>query len=60
MNGNFPGPPINVTTNYNVAVNVWNDLDENLLMTWFVYLKTNSQCFLCSFSLSCCKQRVGV
>ncbi|XP_022985476.1 monocopper oxidase-like protein SKS1 [Cucurbita maxima] len=43
VNGNFPGPPINVTTNYNVAVNVWNDLDENLLMTWSgIQMRRNS------------------
>ncbi|KAK6121909.1 hypothetical protein DH2020_044334 [Rehmannia glutinosa] len=34
VNGKFPGPVINVTTNYNVVVNVRNKLDENLLMTW--------------------------
>ncbi|KAF2315763.1 hypothetical protein GH714_040300 [Hevea brasiliensis] len=34
VNGKFPGPVINATTNYVVIVNVWNDLDdENLLMT---------------------------
>ncbi|KAB2622485.1 monocopper oxidase-like protein SKU5 [Pyrus ussuriensis x Pyrus communis] len=34
INGNFPGPTINATTNNNVIVNVRNKLDENLLMTW--------------------------
>ncbi|CAL5442131.1 unnamed protein product [Camellia sinensis] len=34
INGNFPGPTINVTTNNNVVVNVRNKLDEDLLMTW--------------------------
>ncbi|KAG8381495.1 hypothetical protein BUALT_Bualt06G0127800 [Buddleja alternifolia] len=34
VNGKFPGPVINVTTNYNVVVNVKNKLDENLLITW--------------------------
>lgn len=35
VNGKFPGPVINATTNYLVSVNVWNELDdENLLMTW--------------------------
>ncbi|XP_015866121.1 monocopper oxidase-like protein SKU5 [Ziziphus jujuba] len=34
INGQFPGPTINVTTNNNVAVNVRNKLDENLLITW--------------------------
>lgn len=34
VNGKFPGPILNVTTNYNVVVNVKNKLDETLLVTW--------------------------
>uniref|UniRef100_A0A803MFU9 Monocopper oxidase-like protein SKU5 n=1 Tax=Chenopodium quinoa TaxID=63459 RepID=A0A803MFU9_CHEQI len=34
VNGQFPGPTLNVTTNWNVIVNVRNDLDEPLLITW--------------------------
>ncbi|XAR70428.1 L-ascorbate oxidase [Bertholletia excelsa] len=34
INGKFPGPNINVTTNDNVVVNVRNKLDEDLLITW--------------------------
>ncbi|XP_075501056.1 monocopper oxidase-like protein SKS1 [Primulina tabacum] len=34
VNGKFPGPVLNVTTNYNVVVNVRNKLDESLLITW--------------------------
>lgn len=34
VNGKFPGTFINVTTNYNVVVNVRNKLDEDLLVTW--------------------------
>lgn len=34
INGKFPGPTMNVTTNNNVLVNVRNKLDENLLMHW--------------------------
>ncbi|KAK2994277.1 hypothetical protein RJ640_022930 [Escallonia rubra] len=34
INGMFPGPLINITTNDNVHVNVFNDIDEPLLMTW--------------------------
>ncbi|KAJ0769638.1 putative L-ascorbate oxidase [Helianthus annuus] len=34
INGEFPGPTINSTTNNNVVVNVRNKLDENLLLTW--------------------------
>ncbi|CAA0396442.1 unnamed protein product [Arabidopsis thaliana] len=34
VNGQFPGPLLNATTNYNVVVNVFNHLDEPLLLTW--------------------------
>lgn len=34
INGMFPGPLINSTTNDNVFVNVFNNLDEPLLFTW--------------------------
>ncbi|KAL6002847.1 Monocopper oxidase-like protein sku5 [Asimina triloba] len=34
INGQFPGPTMNVTTNWNVVVNVHNKLDEPLLITW--------------------------
>lgn len=34
VNKQFPGPIMNVTTNYNVVVNVLNSLDEPLLITW--------------------------
>ncbi|KAG1354492.1 Monocopper oxidase-like protein SKU5 [Cocos nucifera] len=34
INGRFPGPIVNVSTNWNVVVNVLNDLDESLLLTW--------------------------
>ncbi|KAJ4951504.1 hypothetical protein NE237_028336 [Protea cynaroides] len=34
INGKFPGPVVNVTTNNNVVVNVLNRLDEDLLYTW--------------------------
>ncbi|KAH7853246.1 hypothetical protein Vadar_000519 [Vaccinium darrowii] len=43
VNGTFPGPTLNVTTNYNVVVNVKNKLDENLLITWpGVQMRRNS------------------
>lgn len=35
INGRFPGPILNVTTNWNVVVNVKNELDEPLLLTWY-------------------------
>ncbi|XP_020537752.1 monocopper oxidase-like protein SKU5 [Jatropha curcas] len=34
INGMFPGPLINATTNDMINVNVFNDLDEPLLFTW--------------------------
>ncbi|KAK8543314.1 hypothetical protein V6N12_015872 [Hibiscus sabdariffa] len=34
INGEFPGPNINSTTNNNVEVNVFNNLEEPLLFTW--------------------------
>ena len=34
INGKFPGPTINCTSNNNIVVNVFNDLDEPLLLTW--------------------------
>lgn len=34
INGKFPGPTLNVTTNDNVVVNVRNKLDEELLLHW--------------------------
>ncbi|XP_058104577.1 monocopper oxidase-like protein SKU5 [Magnolia sinica] len=34
INGQFPGPTVNVTTNNNVIVNVRNNLDEPMLITW--------------------------
>ncbi|XP_021285539.1 monocopper oxidase-like protein SKS1 [Herrania umbratica] len=43
VNGAFPGPVVNATTNYNVAINVHNQLDENLLMTWSgIQMRRNS------------------
>ena len=35
INNQFPGPLLNVTTNQNVRVNVQNNLDEPLLITWY-------------------------
>ncbi|XP_073309777.1 L-ascorbate oxidase homolog [Primulina huaijiensis] len=34
INGEFPGPKINCTSNNNIVVNVFNYLDEPLLLTW--------------------------
>ncbi|XP_031484752.1 L-ascorbate oxidase homolog [Nymphaea colorata] len=34
INGEFPGPNINSTTNDNIVVNVFNELDEPFLLTW--------------------------
>ncbi|KAL8517862.1 hypothetical protein ACS0TY_009246 [Phlomoides rotata] len=34
INGQFPGPKINCTSNNNIVINVFNNLDEPLLFTW--------------------------
>jgi len=34
INGQFPGPNLNTTTNNNVVINVFNNLDEPFLLTW--------------------------
>ncbi|KAL1552878.1 Monocopper oxidase-like protein sku5 [Salvia divinorum] len=34
IDGRFPGPILNVTTNWNVVINVKNELDEPVLLTW--------------------------
>ncbi|KAK8545117.1 hypothetical protein V6N12_025966 [Hibiscus sabdariffa] len=34
INGQFPGPSINSTTNNNIVINVFNNLDEPFLFTW--------------------------
>ncbi|XP_042409854.1 L-ascorbate oxidase homolog [Zingiber officinale] len=34
INDQFPGPNINSTTNNNIVINVFNNLDEPLLFTW--------------------------
>ncbi|KAK4780610.1 hypothetical protein SAY87_016716 [Trapa incisa] len=34
INGQFPGPSINSTTNNNIVINVFNLLDEPFLLTW--------------------------
>lgn len=36
INGMFPGPLINATTNDVVHVNVFNNMDEPLLITWYI------------------------
>ena len=35
INGMFPGPLINATTNDIIHLKVFNDLDEPLLFTWY-------------------------
>ncbi|GLT39388.1 hypothetical protein SLA2020_135810 [Shorea laevis] len=34
INGQFPGPNINSTTNNNIVINIFNNLDEPFLVTW--------------------------
>ncbi|KAH9745722.1 hypothetical protein KPL70_004184 [Citrus sinensis] len=43
INGQFPGPILNVTTNWNVVVNAKNDLDEPLLLTCDWYTKSHKK-----------------
>jgi hypothetical protein len=38
INGKFPGPQLEATTNYNLVINVHNCLDEPLLFTWYAYI----------------------
>jgi L-ascorbate oxidase len=47
INGQFPGPNINSTTNNNIVLNVFNNIDEPFLLTWF-----SSFSFFSLFSLS--------
>lgn len=37
INGQFPGPNINSTTNNNIVINVFNNIDQPLLFTWYIY-----------------------
>jgi L-ascorbate oxidase len=42
INKQFPGPVINCTSNNNIVINVFNDIDEPLLFTWSIsYIKIN-------------------
>lgn len=36
INGQFPGPQLETTTNYNLVISVRNELDEPFLITWWV------------------------
>lgn len=43
INNQFPGPQLETTTNYNLIINVHNELDEPLLITWDgIQLRKNS------------------
>lgn len=35
INDEFPGPNLNTTTNNNVVINVFNNIDESFLFTWY-------------------------
>ena len=37
INGEFPGPNINSTTNNNIVINIHNNLDEPFLVTWYSF-----------------------
>lgn len=49
INGMFPGPLINATTNDNVYVNVFNNLDEPFLMTWYEVIVWKNHVWMLSF-----------
>ena len=36
INGEFPGPKINCSSNNNIVVNVFNHLDEPFLLSWYL------------------------
>jgi len=36
INGEFPGPNINSTSNNNIVINIFNKIDEPLLFTWYI------------------------
>lgn len=38
INNEFPGPNINSTSNNNLVINVFNNLDEPLLFTWYIHI----------------------
>ncbi|XP_020266108.1 L-ascorbate oxidase homolog [Asparagus officinalis] len=40
INGQFPGPNINSTTNNNVVINVFNNLNEPFLLSWVIHTHT--------------------
>ena len=44
INGEFPGPNINSTSNNNLVINVFNNLDEPFLFSW--YLLHSIMCIL--------------
>ena len=50
INGQFPGPNINSTTNNNIVINVHNYLDEPFLLTWYSFLSF----FFLHFLFYCC------
>ena len=49
INGQFPGPNLNTTTNNNILINVFNELDEPLLFTWYVLLFYCCCCLVVTF-----------
>ncbi|KAI5013160.1 hypothetical protein ZWY2020_028114 [Hordeum vulgare] len=44
INGEFPGPTINCTSNNNIIVNVFNEIDKPLLFTCYAFLPS---CYPC-------------
>ncbi|KAG6495121.1 hypothetical protein ZIOFF_042912 [Zingiber officinale] len=50
ISNQFPGPVMNVTTNWNVVVNVLNSLDEPLLITWYLVPDRFGVCLFVCFA----------
>lgn len=62
INGMFPGPLINATTNDVVRVNVFNNVDEPLLITWYIILspRTNLRYFSANMSVELIQKYMSV
>lgn len=53
INGQFPGPQIDAVTNDNLVVNVYNNLNEPFLLSWYTPPKSMSPCISFSSSPLC-------
>ena len=51
INGQFPGPNVNSTTNNNLVINVFNNLDEPFLLHWYIYGTATYILIICNVTL---------